>query len=191
MKKIILAVLLLVVCSDLFAQVTVYRTFKEYERGKGEPYDDFDKWLTGATLNKVKYIFIKNGEKETILNTEMWGFKYKDVLFRIFPLNKEWSLGKVMSTGKVTYYEFGWEHLRLAQKGKPEGKKPDITIYPGYSIGLNDEPFFGYFRIKKKDKDLEAFKAANPEHKTIYNCLEGKLEILEIRACFNDYNKKE
>jgi len=190
MKKIMLLILAVFCTANLFANVIVYKTYQDYVDNKGVSYDEYAGQKEGHLTVDVSYVFKKGGEKTEIKNTDMWGLKVNDVLFRVFHNGRGSSAGRVMSTGKVTYYEFGREHIDNVNKGKPDEKIDSDKAWKAISVGLNDPICWAFFpddknRMNKKDQE---YQKSHPEFEQLYNCIKDHSDVKIIRKCVKDFN---
>lgn len=166
-------------CSaTLKAQVEVYRTYEDYQNGVSESYE-----LYGGSMHmggRASLFFYKNDKKTTIKCKEMWGFKYKDVLFRNDVVNSHPT--RVVIEGKVVYYENGFAHLEMLKYNKKEGKY-ELGRFCYLSKDLNSE----IIPIPAHDKDylkaMKPFKAQYPEFQSMYECIEKEYSIDNVKGC--------
>lgn len=155
------------------AQFKVYSTFKDFENGKGIEY----KTYKGNTLTAGNRTFwfsnTEDGkEKIKVPAKEIWGFTYKDHIFRV----DGYMLLMLVSLGKVAYYENGFAHLDMMIHNSSGG-----TFSDGYfcylSKSLNSEV------IPYKQKDLKKFTEIHPEAKPLYDCNAHYSDYEAIRKC--------
>jgi hypothetical protein len=170
-----------------YAQVQVYTTQAEYENGGGTMYTDYLKW--SGSGDNVTITFSDNGDKVKIKCADMWGFTYKDELFRTAKVNKGAQLGMLMSKGKVYYYENGVAHLRILKHG---GEQFEIYGADGYGImyyfSASETSDLVVIRLPFDNKKMDLYEfISRPEYKELYDCgvTNGLLVIRDCVALFN------
>jgi hypothetical protein len=186
MKKIksILVLLFLVISIFANAQIEIYRTYEDYQKKNGEKFDEYVGYF--HSMGNVKLTFKKNGEKTKIFCKDMWGFLYKDVLFRVDNFNQPTC---VMSTGKIIYYENGIAHLEMIRDNKETG---DFTIgyYCYVSKNLNSDIIpMPSSLISDAYKKIRIFKEENPQYSRLFDCIEKDYNFYKVRACVAEYEK--
>lgn len=130
-------------------------------------------------------IFKKDQKKVKIHCKDIWGFSYKDALFRI---DKNYSQpARVASSGKIIYYENGIAHLEMIRDNKEEGSF-SIGYFCYVSKNLESEliPMPGSL-ISDARKKINKFKEENPEYKELFNCIEKNYNYLNVRPCITEF----
>jgi hypothetical protein len=188
MKKVkrilVLAILLMSFIAD--AQITVYRTYEDFKNKNGEKYDDYHGY--SHSMGRVKLTFKKDGKKIKIHCRDMWGFSYKDAFFRI---DKKYNQPtRVISIGKIIYYENGIAHLSMIRNNTKSGEF-SIGYYCYVSKNINSEliPMPGLL-ISDARKKIKKFKEENPEYKELFDCIEKNYNYLNVRPCVTEFEKK-
>lgn len=150
------------------AEVIVYNTYQDYIADKGDHYQEFVKYKG----NKI--VVANEGTSESIKCSTIWGFKYSNALFRIYPeQNKPACL---ISEGKICYYENGYAHLGLLKDGHY-----DVFYVSGsqcyFSLSINSQmmaatgpPTAGN---KKKMRQMIQEK---PQVENLFNCIRKSFE---------------
>ena len=160
-----------------------YRTYQDFLDKKLVEQDELASYF--HSVGKVTLVFKKGGEKEKIKCAEIWGFLFKGQLFRIDETYGQ--PAKVISAGKITYYENGWAHMEMIKSGTDKGEYA-IGYYGYLSNDLNSKmtPLpIGLSDAKKKFKD---FKASNLQHGALYDCMEDGKSLDVTRNCVAKYN---
>ncbi len=175
-----------------------YSTFEDYKSGNLVKMD------SGIGISYVlRRFFIdfeNNGSKEKIKCVDIWGFMFKNQLFRINHTNLEDDIYSVESAGKVVYYTNGWMKINdLTGKnfcfGTVHTASREIPNYPGgynyFSESINSQ----MFPVDTK-KEYEGFKEKfGSRYKELFDCIESKNPKLKpimmgwtIKACIKDFN---
>ena len=166
-------------------QVTIYRTYEDFTAKKGEKYDDYKGFM--HVLGKVKLSFIKDKEVTKIACKDMWGFEYKNILFRIDHEHQQAAC--CINTGKICYYENGLAHLEMLRDNTDKAEF-SVGYFSYISSDLNSElvplPIIGSLGTKKA---YLVFKGKNPKHKVFYDCIEKNFDYNKVRQCVTDYLK--
>ena len=164
MIRLMTLILFLVILKTTNAQVEVYKTYSDYQNNISAKYADFLK-------NKIAHvgqdlIFLDDkGEKVKINSTEIWGFKYKNTIFRFYLNDAYYPMAAVVNIGKLVYYENGIAYMEMLKKNKDKGSYDFIVDGNSwyFSKDLNSE-------IEKANK-LEYSSTKYPEYKELYDCL--------------------
>lgn len=139
MKKIITFILATIAFVSSYAQLEVYKTVEDFKNNTPQKYVTSAKVTQDKNFGSFKTsLKIKqDGQKDVeILLSEIWGYKYKNVLFRCFNFTHE-GLNKKMiahaaliSTGKFCYWECGEAVMDVLEN--PEKKKGLIYMSSFY-----------------------------------------------------------
>lgn len=168
------------------AQVTVYKSYEDFQNKKGENYDDYHGFMHSA--GNVKLTFKKEGKKNKIHCKEMWGFQYNEALFRIDNNNQP---ARVISVGKIIYYENGIAHLSMIRDNKESGDF-SIGYYCYVSKNINSELIpMPASLISDARKKIKKFKAENSEYKELFDCIENNYSYYNVRPCVEEFEKNE
>jgi hypothetical protein len=162
-----------------------YLTYNDYVKNKITTADDI-KDLTYVGY-KYSVVFIKDDEKVKVKCSDMWGFKYRGRLFRIEPEYIHPVM--VKSQGKIVYYTNGFVEIYKIRKNEDTWRDKGYDDY--LSNDLNSTivglPIMGSTdkEVKKRYAD---FKAANPQHNALYECI-GEIKSLgKVKRCVLQYN---
>ena len=128
--------------SDTSTVYGYYKTFQDYKSGKLVKMDD------GIGISYVLRRFFINfengGKKVKVKCADMWGFVFKNQLFRINHTSLEDDICTVVSMGKIVYYDNGWITIsQLTGKEFSYGSVPTegggyMPNYPGYYDYLSE-----------------------------------------------------
>lgn len=178
---------LLIFALSIKADVIIYKSYDSYKKDIGERYDDYKSYY--HTNGNVKLKFLKDGKKVKINCKDIWGFKYNDVLFRIDKRHTQPT--RVISVGKICYYENGVAHLQMMKKNTTEGNF-SVGYYCYVSKNLNSEliPMPGSL-ISDARKKIKRFKAANSQYKKLFDCIEKNYHYKNVRPCVEAFEKEE
>ncbi|AXT54669.1 hypothetical protein D1815_02460 [Aquimarina sp. AD1] len=175
-----------------FSQVIVFKNFSDFSDKKGEFYDDYLGYK--QSNSNFKLVLKKQGKKYKIDPEEIWGFVYKDALFRMDIENGGKLPVRVISVGKLVYYENGKAHLDMLLDDSSEGSYSRFDGYSCYisqNLNSNLTPIGRWSTLVKRirlKKKLKAFRKENPEHESFFKCLRNyKMET--IRRCISEYEK--
>lgn len=173
MKKTMTLMLLL--CFSIIAsyadQILIYKTFNDYQNNTPTILEGEVEGFPDMQLNSTYHsgFTVKTKEKkERFFAEEIWGFKFKDVLFRTFKFflkqqkNGLPSFGfmALVSQGKICYWENGLAIIDILNSDKDPRK--------GY---IKDLACNGYFGLSKSiESDIHTgrfnnFFSQNPEYK--------------------------
>jgi hypothetical protein len=168
------------------AQVTIYRTFDDFENEHGEALDKYIGYMHMA--GSVKLTFEKDGHKKKIHCRDMWGFRIGDDLFRI---DKRYNQPtKVVSVGKICYYKNGIMRLEVIRARNKNAKKvvhgSTLGYYNYVSKSLNSDLLSLNGRIGQGKVD--EFKTQYPEYTTLLECIEER-SYTNVRPCIEEFEK--
>jgi len=162
-----------------------YLTYNDYVNNNIAKTDDI-KDLTYVGY-KYSVVFLKDGEKVKVKCSDMWGFKYKGRLFRIEPQYIHPVM--VKSQGKIVYYTNGFVEIYKIKENEDTWRDKGYDDY--LSNDLNST-IVGLPIMGSTDKDVKKqyadFKAANPQHNALYECI-GEIKSLgKVKRCVLEYN---
>jgi len=101
-------------------EVRVYKTYEDFTEDRGEDYDSFKHCNHG--MGSVTMVFLRDGEKKKVACKDIWGFRYKDALFRV---EKTYSQpARLLVEGALCFYGNGWAHLTMLKDGVSEASYP-------------------------------------------------------------------
>jgi hypothetical protein len=183
--KSILFLSMLLMGFILNAQVVVYPTFEDFKSKNGKLYDDYDGYM--HVMGKVKLTFVKDGKSKNIACSDMWGFHYKDALFRIDKKHNQPT--RVISDGKIIYYENGMAHLDMIAYNKEKGSfSMGYFCYLSKSLDSDIIPMPGQL-VSDARKKIKKFKEENPEYKELFDCIENDYDYSNVRPCVREFDK--
>lgn len=179
-----------------FSQIEVYRTFQDFESDKTEKFDDLNIYLFDRPEKQIDYYkFYKN--RTEIKSKDIWGFKYKDVLFRIDHDNPGHNAVRVIAKNKLVYYENGHSNLEMLESERSSGSYSQFQGYSAYiSLNLNsmmiviDENIHGLAGKKRAKKRIKEFQKENPEFNEFFDCLKNH-RIETVRRCISEFEEFE
>jgi hypothetical protein len=180
------AVLLISSSQNGFGQTGYYRTYNDFKKDRLDVCEDYIMWM--VSMGKTTIKFKQHGNKLSFSAGDIWGFKFKDVLFRFdadgFPV-------RVVSTGKITYYENGFAHIGILKREKSsyEYSYGHATYF---SRDLKSEIFPMAYNHKKDDyKKVAAFIKQFPEYTSLFECIEKVGGYEACRECVQKFEKGE
>ncbi len=182
LKKLFFLIGFLFFVNLLSAQIKVYKTYEDFQNGIAEEMDTYvhNEYLLGRG---TKFVFRKNKKKVRFIGKKIWGFSIEDHLFRTAIAGIPY---KLISKGKLCYYENGIAHLEMISRKKDSSSNTfgSLTMLSKslYSelIPIGSDAFQGkYNKLKKK----------YPQYKSLYKCLEDDLDYKNFRKCFEEFNK--
>ncbi len=183
--RTILTVLLISTSYLSNAQVELYYSHEDYSSKNGQVLAE---GVFGYVyVGKKVTCFIKDRTtKEKIECNKLWGFKYKDALFRIYKIESFPVM--LVREGKFCYYENGEAHINRLDnensKSSTVSYKFGDACYLSQSLESNiyATEGAGYIRFKK----------LYPEYQKLYECLKetpyGHLNESTMRECVADYH---
>lgn len=167
-------------------QVTVYYTYEDFKNEKGENYSDYGGFfISGA----VTLTFIKDKKKHKIKCKDMWGFTYKDAFFRTDEFNKV--PARLMSFGKIFYYENGLAHLNMLKNNTDSGSTPSSFMF-FFSKSL-ETPVVACTSYRASGSHIiyQQFKDDYPEYKVLFDCINDNYHVDTARRCVSSFEGEE
>ncbi len=194
--KYLLILFFVLYSSVAFSQIEVYRTFQDFENDNTEKFDDLNIYLFDKPEKQIDYYkFYKN--RTEIKTKDIWGFKYKDVLFRIDHDNPGQNAVRVIVKNKLVYYENGRAHLEMLESGQSSAYYSQFAGYSAYiSLNLNsmmivlDENIHGLAGKKRAKKRVRNFQDENSEYNAFFDCLTN-YRIETVRRCISEFEGYE
>lgn len=183
--KLILVLSILLMTFITNAQITVYRTYEDFQNKNGEEYEDYLGY--SHSMGKVKLFFIKDKKEIKTHCKDIWGFIYKDAFFRI---DKNYNQpARVISAGKIVYYENGIAHLSMIRDNSESGEF-SIGYYCYVSKSIDSEliPMPGAL-VTDARKKIKSFKEENPQYVELFDCIEKDYNYLKVRPCIAEFEK--
>ncbi|MCU0318596.1 MAG: hypothetical protein MUE88_00745 [Flavobacteriales bacterium] len=165
-------------------EITIYDTYEDFETKKGRDFDHYTSAMHVA--GKVTLILLHNNEKVKIKCSDIWGFRYKDALFRID--HRYDQPAKLMSYGRICYYENGPAHIAMMRDSTTSASF-SLGAYCYVSVDLKDELY--QFSGLKKDgkKALEHFVQINPIYRQYFDCVGHTNSVSIHRECIAKFEK--
>jgi hypothetical protein len=179
----------MLVSTPSWADLEVYRSVVDFEAQSPKVYEGFEYADQSGLYNDVSLTF-KNkatGEKIKLECKEIWGFRYKDVLFRIVKQGKYWFKNQenfpVALMGAAKSGPFHWmvsnDLVRQIHKGEKQ-----ITLNPFYTSFITATPTgelllapiddLGDGVTKKLMEVTRQFMKDHPELQGFFNCMREK-----------------
>ncbi|MCL6265979.1 hypothetical protein [Flagellimonas myxillae] len=189
--KIALLFVLVANLGILHSQVLVYNTYQDFLNQTPVQYDGLDNYRAFGEAMSLKVI--KNGETERIRCKDFWGFVYKDALFRVDHNSPGSMIARLMSDGKLYYYENGIPHIDMLLKDSDSASYLASMGYTAYiSTELDSEmiPLTSGTNLidrKRAKKKRKRFRKENTEHEELFNCIRNTA-IETLRRCISKYN---
>ena len=187
MKKFTLIVILILISFYVNGQVTVYRTYEDFKNKNGEIYDHY---VGYSYFGKNVTIRLKNKNKKVRIRCkDMWGFVYKDALFRIDKRTNQPT--RLISLGKIAYYENGVAHLSMLRDKSKEG-----SVTRGYFSYVSKDLSSKMVPMPKQllsdaRKKIKKFKKNHPEYKSLFECIGKRYSnYFMVRQCIDEFEKK-
>lgn len=110
MKQILL-IFGLITALTTFSQIKIYKTFEDFQNKKGIDVDEIREITGGMNKGAIK---TKTGkEKTTYYAKDIWGFTYKDVIFRSSISGNFKTFARVKIVGDYCFYENAQAHLYM------------------------------------------------------------------------------
>lgn len=162
----------------------VYMSYTDYAQRKLKSMDDFENF--SDTLGKAVLTFTKSGKKIKFNCSEVWGFQYKYKLFRCDPNGIP---VRVISAGKIAYYENGLAHLEMIKYDKEEGKYTrGFCCYASANLLSRIFPFPPNMN-NEAYKEIEKFKRDNKQYAKLFKCIESDYNTSKIPDCIKKFER--
>lgn len=173
--------------SIIFSQIKIYQTFEDYKINKSQEFDELKNYYN------FRLYLSKNNKDYKIHCKDIWGFKFKNSLFRVKPVPV-----KLVSKGKLFYYENGAANIKMLIEESSSAyyrnffdgssayisKDINSTLIP---LGGPYDDILTRIRVKKK---IKKFKQKYPEFDLFFECLRNN-RIETIRRCITNFEKKQ
>ena len=187
-RKIFLLACMLGMAFNLQAKKSnyIYLTYKEFNDSTGEAFTDLSMMHVMAT---VTITFTTSSGKVKYSGKEIWGYMYKDKLFRSDKRTGQFAM--LVSKGKIYYYENGWAHTLMV---KNNSKKEEFAVgyycYVSNSLKspLTPFPSTGISDAKKLTKE---FREKYPQHEPLFKAIGKNFTLANVRLMIQKYNKSE
>lgn len=183
--KTIFISLILMISYTSHAQIEVYRTYEDFQRGISEQFETYSGAMRSGS--KVTLRFQNKDGKTNIKCKEVWGFRYKDALFR-----NDVEVGqptRVMISGNIIYYENGIAHMDMIRYNKKEVEF-SLGSYCYLSKDLNSKMIAVNREDINYEKNIKEFKQQFPEFEELFNCIEKYSIPEKVSSCVNLYSEE-
>ena len=189
MKKIILLAFLITSGLISRAQTGYFKTYQDYTNNKITPMEEGSIYF-GHLGGELQIVFKDSKGKKIKKNgSDMWGFKYKDQLFRVGGLYHE-NFYKVMSQNDAIYYQNGPAHFDMLKHDSKTGKK--FGFYNALSNDLiSDIVPFDHHMKRSFKKERKKYLASHPELQPVFDCMAEKVKkaLIDGTDCMKIYKK--
>lgn len=163
----------------------VFATHSDYVQHKIKPMDDFV--MLVDTLGSFFIIFEKKGKKQKVECSKVWGFQYK---FKLFRCNgAKHPPARVISNGKITYYENGPAHLDMLKNETSEAHFSE-GAYCYFSVNLLGNMLEMPSKFSREVYgDVEKFKTKHKQYKKLFSCIETNYNPAKIYDCVKAFER--
>lgn len=163
------------------SDAVLYPTYAAFERDTGEIVGTYVDLI--PSFGRHILVFKSDEGRRKVACDEVWGFRYKDVLFRI---EGEGHLPvRLMTRGGVCYYENGPAHLRMLRDGK------EVDFYelgePSYLSRNLQEGIVRAVFAEGDQGSSGRFREAHPQLEPLFTCLGDRDELDHTRQCVVDF----
>lgn len=178
-----LSLILLPVVSK--ANFVIYKTYEDYLAKNGEVFDEYEKCV--AVFGRCTLYLKKDGKTYKKACSSFWGFTYNDQLFRVD--TKLGQPARVIINGKIVYYENGYANLCMIRDNIPYAIfDVGYFCYVSKDLTSNLVPFPGT-TISDAYAQIKAFKAENPQYKSLFSCIEKDYDYVKVKGCVESFEK--
>ena len=193
MMKSLFALAFICIACVAQAQVTVFKTFEDFTNKNGETFDEYRRFFSDFG---VYFLKVRKGKKSTKFRAkEIWGFSFKDALFRID--KAEGMPVRVLSVGKIIYYGNGFAHLDMVETGSNSS-----TFSFGYHAYVSKSLNSFIIPLEAHYKDqfyqvsfgmkLKSFREDYPEYEPLFDCIGGYYQSVNlIGNCVKEFEAGE
>lgn len=183
----LLPILFTLLSSVCYSQVIVYETYEDFQANNGTKYERYKSYSWSAGGVRL-ILFDKNNKKNKIACRDFWGFKIGDALFRVEKGNT--NPVRVISVGKLVYYENGFAHLNMIRTNSTSGNF-ERGYYAYLSKNINSEiitmPIGGWVEWASVTK----FKKENPDYDPLFQCIEQDYDNYRVGKCVLEFESLE
>ncbi len=187
-KSILFLGFLLSLSQLLAVENQFFKTYAEFKAGKGTKFDEIPSLWSSGFGKGITITFEMNGQNEKVQSNDIWGFVYKDALYRIAVLDQ--LPVKLISNGKIHYYENGWAHIIMARNGTTEGDVLGSKCYVSENI-YSEIINLPENKVVKKLPRIVELMASFPEYVTLFECMGKGYDIERIRKCISTFEAKK
>lgn len=187
-----LTIFSLLLAIHAIAQLTVYKTYTDYKSNMGTAYDGSYKYkgISGSgTFGGYVVDFESKGKPEINIHCSgVWGFKYRDSLFRIAANGAP---AVLTSSGKMCFYQNGCFVLRDMEPGSYASKaiKESESNYVSKDLqsDMMEWPIGNPVSLAAV---IKKFKSKYPETAQLLDCIyQNRNAYLKMKGCMGDFNK--
>lgn len=191
--KFVLSLLCIWLSLVVQSQVTVFKTFEDFQAEKGETYEEYEKYVINFGSFAMK---LKNGSKSTkIKASNIWGFTYGDALFRIEGENNLPVM--VLSLGKIVFYGNGLAFLTMIKEQDNSGSF--YSGHHGYMSKDINSPIYpvvtrpvGALIAGDPHVSFKKFRDSHPEYTPIFRCIGAYYKNLDLMLeCVQKFEAEE
>lgn len=169
-----------------FSQVVVYETFEDFKNDKGEKYDDYHGF---SGFHSVNLFFLRGKKKHKVRCKDIWGFTYRDALFRVDERNNQ--PARLVSHGKIFYYENGVAHLSTLKADSYFATSFGFAVYFSNTIDSEVIAFTSNVTMASR-RDMKAYIKDNPQYKALFDCIGDDVTYpYTARTCVNSFENNE
>lgn len=188
MKKLILIASFIVFSFYASAQTGYYKSYNDYLNNNLISISESISF--GHLKGKLQIVYKDSTGKKTTLNgSDIWGFKYKNHLFRVGRMYHE-NFYKVIAQDSAIYYQNGPAHFEMIKHNSNTGTK--FGFYNALSNDLNSDivPFDHHMKRSFK-KQRKAYLAKHPELQPVFDCMaeKAKIAVIDGSECMAEYKK--
>lgn len=162
-------------------QTIIFRTAEDLDAGRGEKKGDV---VDVAPVMGRMVLVLADGEgRERIPCKAIWGFRYKEALFRIEPGSQ--LPVRLMSQHTLCYYENGLAHLTM-QRDRSEAATFEFGEPSYLSLDRRSEIVPARFQ-GALSKSGQRFREAHPELRALLDCIGEGTDLEHNRQCVVDH----
>jgi hypothetical protein len=190
-KAAFLTIIIVLFALQPKAQLTVYKTYTDYKNNTGTFYDASYKYkgIKGSSaFGGFQLNFESNGKPTmTVHCGSIWGFKYRDSLFRI-AANGDPAV--LTNAGKMCFYQNGYFVLRDMEPGSYASKSIKESISNYVSKDMESEliewPIGNAVALAAV---IKKFKSKYPETSALLDCIyNNRNAYLKMKDCIKEFN---
>lgn len=163
-------------------EIVLYKTYEDYVSGNGEQMDFYAG--SGYMGTRALIDFQKGNEVISVNPSKHWGFKIDDCFFRF---DESGTLVKLVSNGKIVYWENGLANLEMCENGSTSAEM-NVGYYCYFSATLDGKVTpFPRDKVDTASKLWKKFKEDHPEHAELFECIGDSLNYHLVRSCVTKY----
>jgi hypothetical protein len=163
-------------------EIVLYKTYEDYVSENGEKMDFYAGWDYMGTRTSID--FKKGNELISVNASKYWGFKIDDCFFRF---DEYGTLIKLVSNGKIVYWENGLANLEMCENGTTSAEV-NIGYFCYLSTTLDGKVTpLPRDKMDTANKPWKKFKEEHPEHAKLFECIGNSLDYDLVRGCVARY----